>query len=94
MEGRRPGELSGGQAQRVAIARALVTSPGIIFADEPTGALDSDTGAEVLRVLTTSTRATGASLVIVTHDPQVAAHCSRVVGMRDGLIVSDSLVRR
>lgn len=86
MEGRRPGELSGGQSQRVAIARALVTSPGVIFADEPTGALDQQTGAEVLQILTQATRSTGAALVVVTHDPQVAAQCGRVVRMRDGLI--------
>lgn len=86
MEKRRPGELSGGQAQRVAIARALVVSPGVIFADEPTGALDQDTGHEVLRILRESTRATGAALVVVTHDPGVAAQCERTIHMRDGLI--------
>lgn len=90
METRRPGELSGGQAQRVAIARALVGSPGVVFADEPTGALDARTGYEVLQVLTEATRATGAALVIVTHDPQVAAWCSRTVQMRDGRIVADT----
>ncbi|WP_022918869.1 ABC transporter ATP-binding protein [Ruania albidiflava] len=90
MEGRRPGELSGGQAQRVAIARALVGSPGVVFADEPTGALDQQTGYEVLQVLTEATRATGAALVIVTHDPQVAAWCSRTVHMRDGRVVADT----
>lgn len=90
METRRPGELSGGQAQRVAIARALVGSPGVVFADEPTGALDARTGYEVLQVLTEATRATGAALVIVTHDPQVAAWCSRTVHMRDGRIVADT----
>lgn len=89
MEDRRPGELSGGQAQRVAIARALTCSPGVIFADEPTGALDQQTGYEVLHVLRDATHATGASLVVVTHDPQVAAWCGRVVRMRDGLIVDD-----
>ncbi|WP_147915779.1 ABC transporter ATP-binding protein [Ruania zhangjianzhongii] len=90
METRRPGELSGGQAQRVAIARALVGSPGVVFADEPTGALDQHTGYEVLQVLTEATRATGAALVIVTHDPQVAAWCSRTVQMRDGRVVADT----
>ncbi|MBZ2198192.1 ABC transporter ATP-binding protein [Occultella gossypii] len=89
MESRRPGELSGGQAQRVAIARALVGSPGVVFADEPTGALDQQTGHEVLGVLTEATRATGAALVIVTHDPGVARWCSRTVHMRDGRIVSE-----
>ncbi|WP_435738207.1 ABC transporter ATP-binding protein [Cellulosimicrobium sp. PMB13] len=86
MEQRRPGELSGGQAQRVAIARALVGSPGVVFADEPTGALDQSTGAEVLDVLTHATSASGAALVIVTHDAGVARHCSRTVTMRDGRI--------
>ncbi|MFJ2518098.1 ABC transporter ATP-binding protein [Cellulosimicrobium cellulans] len=86
MEQRRPGELSGGQAQRVAIARALVGSPGVVFADEPTGALDQSTGAEVLDVLTRATRDSGAALVVVTHDAGVARHCSRTVTMRDGRI--------
>lgn len=89
MADRRPGELSGGQAQRVAIARALTCSPGVIFADEPTGALDQQTGYEVLHVLRDATHATGASLVVVTHDPQVAAWCGRTVRMRDGRVVSD-----
>jgi putative ABC transport system ATP-binding protein len=89
MQARRPGELSGGQAQRVAIARALVGSPGVVFADEPTGALDQQTGHEVLGVLTEATRATGAALVIVTHDPGVARWCSRTVHMRDGRIVAE-----
>ncbi|GAA1502064.1 ABC transporter ATP-binding protein [Nocardioides humi] len=88
MERRRPGELSGGQAQRVAIARALVGAPGVVFADEPTGALDQATGGDVLRVLTSATRATGAALVVVTHDEAVATHCSRVVTMRDGRITA------
>lgn len=86
LEKRRPGELSGGQAQRVAIARALVGSPGVVFADEPTGALDQGTSAEVMGQLTGLTRHTGAALVVVTHDAQVARWCSRVVTMRDGLV--------
>ncbi|GMA30019.1 ABC transporter ATP-binding protein [Litorihabitans aurantiacus] len=89
MEARRPGELSGGQAQRVAIARALVGAPGVIFADEPTGALDRGTGWEVMRALTTAARAQGAALVVVTHDPEVARWCSRTVEMRDGRIVRE-----
>lgn len=86
MEGRRPGELSGGQAQRVAIARALAGAPGVVFADEPTGALDQTTGADVLDVLTSATGSTGAALVVVTHDEAVARHCSRRITMRDGRI--------
>lgn len=89
MESRRPGELSGGQAQRVAIARALVGSPGVIFADEPTGALDRTTGWEVMNALTTAAKAQGAALVVVTHDLEVARWCSRIVEMRDGLIVRE-----
>lgn len=89
MEERRPGELSGGQAQRVAIARALVGSPGVIFADEPTGALDRTTGWEVMRSLTTAARAQGAALVVVTHDTEVARWCERIVEMRDGRVVRE-----
>lgn len=87
MERRRPGEMSGGQAQRVAVARALITGPDVVFADEPTGALDQATGADVMRVLTEITRAAGASLVVVTHDEAVAAWCHRRVVLRDGLVV-------
>jgi len=89
MEERRPGELSGGQAQRVAIARALVGSPGVIFADEPTGALDRTTGWEVMKALTTAARAQGAALVVVTHDMEVARWCERIVEMRDGRVVRE-----
>jgi putative ABC transport system ATP-binding protein len=87
MEGRRPGELSGGQAQRVAVARALITGPAVVFADEPTGALDQATGHDVMQVLTQTTKAAGASLVVVTHDAQVAAWCDRRIEVRDGLVV-------
>lgn len=91
LEARRIGELSGGQAQRVAIARALVTGAQVIFADEPTGALDSVTGSEVLATLLTGTVGTGKTLVMVTHDEQVAARCDRVVRLHDGLVVEDSV---
>ncbi|MCL3859598.1 ABC transporter ATP-binding protein [Actinotalea sp. K2] len=87
MEQRRPGELSGGQAQRVAVARALITGPGVVFADEPTGALDQTTGAEVMRILTETTRAAGASLVVVTHDETVASWCSRRIEVWDGVVL-------
>ncbi|MHC6177604.1 ABC transporter ATP-binding protein [Glutamicibacter endophyticus] len=89
MEERRIGQLSGGQAQRVAIARAQIGSAAVIFADEPTGALDSVTGSEVLDALLGSTIRQGKSLVMVTHDESVAARCDRIVRLRDGRIVAD-----
>lgn len=89
MEARRIGELSGGQAQRVAIARSQVTGARIVFADEPTGALDSTTSAEVMDALLGSTVGQGRTLVVVTHDPSVAARCQRVVTLSDGRIIGD-----
>ncbi|MFF7790332.1 ATP-binding cassette domain-containing protein [Streptomyces sp. NPDC007991] len=86
LEQRRPGQLSGGQAQRVAIARALAVEPDVVFADEPTGALDQATSIEVVQLLTFATRDTGAALVMVTHDADVAAHCGRILQVRDGRI--------
>ncbi|MEU1573459.1 ABC transporter ATP-binding protein [Streptomyces collinus] len=86
LEHRRPGQLSGGQAQRVAIARALVVEPDVVFADEPTGALDQRTSTEVVQLLTFATRDTGAALVMVTHDADVAAHCDHILQVRDGRI--------
>ncbi|MEU0877857.1 ABC transporter ATP-binding protein [Lentzea sp. NPDC005914] len=80
----RPGETSGGQGQRVAIARALVTGPKVIFADEPTGALDSLNGERVMHLLTTAARDTGAAVVLVTHEARVAAYSDREVVVRDG----------
>ena len=82
----RPGQLSGGQAQRVAIGRALATDPAVIFADEPTGALDQATGAEVMGLLTSACSATGATLILVTHDAGVASRGPHTIHMRDGLI--------
>ncbi|WP_329080348.1 ABC transporter ATP-binding protein [Streptosporangium sp. NBC_01469] len=81
---RRPGELSGGQLQRVAVARALVTGPRVVFADEPTGALDSLAGERVMDELVGTARADGTTLVIVTHDNRVAAYADREIALRDG----------
>jgi putative ABC transport system ATP-binding protein len=85
----RPSELSGGQQQRVACARALVTRPDVVFADEPTGNLDSRSGAEVLEFLQRSARELGQTVVIVTHDPNAAAYADRVVFLNDGLLVDE-----
>ncbi|KAB1161384.1 ABC transporter ATP-binding protein [Micromonospora sp. AMSO12t] len=82
--GKRPGEVSGGQGQRVAVARALVTRPRVVFADEPTGALDSLNGERVMRLLTAAARDTGAAVVLVTHEARVAAYSDREVVVRDG----------
>ncbi|WP_335936326.1 ABC transporter ATP-binding protein [Streptomyces sp. PTD5-9] len=90
--GRRPGLLSGGQQQRVAIARALITRPDVIFADEPTGALDTTTAAEILGLLRHAVDELGATVVVVTHDPAAAAWADRVLFLADGAIV-DSLPR-
>ncbi|MEO9248306.1 ABC transporter ATP-binding protein [Citricoccus nitrophenolicus] len=90
MQTRRLGELSGGQAQRVAIARAQVADPHVVFADEPTGALDSATSASVLGALLDSTVGRGRTLVMVTHDQATADRCSRLVRVQDGRIVADS----
>jgi putative ABC transport system ATP-binding protein len=83
---RRPGELSGGQAQRVAIARALVGEPQVVFADEPTGALDAATGGQVIDLLVGAATHRGAAVVVVTHDDAVAARCHRVVRIVDGRV--------
>ncbi|WP_127794715.1 ABC transporter ATP-binding protein [Agromyces sp. LHK192] len=88
-EQRRIGQLSGGQAQRVAIARAQVTGASVVFADEPTGALDSATSAEVMTALLHSTVGQGRTLVLVTHDAGVAERCGRMVEMRDGRIIGE-----
>jgi putative ABC transport system ATP-binding protein len=87
LEDRRPGELSGGQAQRVAVARAMVTGPKVIFADEPTGSLDSEASESVLRAFTDLARSHGTSVVIVTHADEVAAYADRIVVVRDGVVL-------
>ncbi|MDU5854581.1 MAG: ABC transporter ATP-binding protein [Varibaculum cambriense] len=86
---RRPGDMSGGQAQRVAIARALIDNPKVVFADEPSGALDQATGYEMMEILTREVQRCGAALVLVTHDINVAHWCSRLIEIRDGKIHSD-----
>ncbi|MET7965425.1 ABC transporter ATP-binding protein [Micromonospora sp. NPDC005305] len=86
LERRRSGELSGGQAQRVALARGLVARPGALFADEPTGALDSLTGEQVMDLLVSSARDQGTTVVLVTHDARVAAYADRQVIVRDGRV--------
>ena len=88
-EAHRPAELSGGQQQRVAIARALVTRPAIVWADEPTGNLDSEAAADILDLMERLNRELGQTLVLVTHAPEVARRAHRLVTMRDGRIVSD-----
>ena len=84
LEGKRPGEVSGGEGQRVAVARALVTEPRIVFADEPTGALDSLNGERVMQLLTRAARDSGTAVVLVTHEARIAAYSDREIVVRDG----------
>jgi putative ABC transport system ATP-binding protein len=86
----RPGVMSGGQAQRVALARALVTGPRVVFADEPTGALDSLAGEQVMTALVHTAREAGTSVLLVTHDAQVAAYADREVSLRDGTVLAEA----
>jgi putative ABC transport system ATP-binding protein len=86
----RPTELSGGQQQRVAVARALVTKPAVVFADEPTGNLDSNSSEDVLRLLRGAVDEFGQTVVMVTHDPAAAAHADRLITLRDGQVVGDA----
>ena len=85
----RPNELSGGQQQRVAIARALVGSPAVVLADEPTGALDTKTSAEIMGILQQLNREQGLTVILVTHEAEVAAYAGRALLMRDGLLIGD-----
>jgi putative ABC transport system ATP-binding protein len=85
----RPAELSGGQQQRVAVARALISKPAVVFADEPTGNLDSKSSEEVLRMLRQSVDELGQTVVMVTHDPEAASYADRLIVLRDGLVVHD-----
>ncbi|HVR69314.1 MAG TPA: ABC transporter ATP-binding protein [Vicinamibacteria bacterium] len=85
-----PAQLSGGEQQRVAVARAFSHRPRILFADEPTGNLDASTGATVIDLLAELNRETGTTLVLVTHDPELAARARRVIRLRDGAVVADS----
>jgi putative ABC transport system ATP-binding protein len=89
-----PIQLSGGEQQRVALARAFVMRPPILMADEPTGNLDSANGGHVLDLLLKLNREEGTTLVLVTHDPQIASHADRIITLRDGSILSDSLQNR
>lgn len=89
--GHYPAQLSGGEQQRVALARAFCTSPKILFADEPTGNLDQRTGADIIELMTALNREAGTTLVLVTHDPDLASRARRILRLADGRLVSDSI---
>ena len=89
-----PNELSGGQQQRVAIARALVNNPSIILADEPTGNLDSKSGAEIMRIFQELNDEQGITIIFVTHEPEIAEHTRRIIRLQDGHIISDAAVKQ
>jgi len=97
LEGREhhlPNQLSGGQQQRVAIARSLINKPELLLADEPTGALDTRTSVEIMSLLQRLHREQKLSLIIVTHEPDIALHCERIVRLSDGLIISEEKVEQ
>jgi putative ABC transport system ATP-binding protein len=93
-EQHRSTQMSGGQQQRVAIARALVNDPDLLLADEPTGALDTKTGIEIMTLLQQLNREQSLSVVIVTHDPDIAEYCDRIIRLRDGLIVNEERITK
>jgi putative ABC transport system ATP-binding protein len=94
MERHRTGEMSGGQSQRVALARGLVSDPDVLFADEPTGSLDSLNGETVMRLLTGTAREQGSTVILVTHEPRVAAYADREIIVRDGQVTAAATVAR